>query len=275
MAKFKDLSLDLETGEHIDFDDADTIMMGYDGTELYISSTISGVRAAQPYQMVRYDQLTESSGTLQDQIDNIDLEAQDEFIELTDTPTTYSGYSDYIVSVKNDETGLEFIAAAPATLVSGTTPPSTSNIWYNSNDHIIYYYDSSRGAWLSTTSVNYLFSYDGNIDGLYMSVGNVANSYAHFRIIRDATVVSVIADQDALLSSHSTKTFEVHTETVVSGTPTDSIVYSFDMLNHTYTNENLNVDIDSESLLRIWVHPVGAKIRDPIVTLELKWRYAE
>lgn len=71
MAKFKDLSLDLETGEHIDFDDADTIMMGYDGDELYLTSTLSGVRAVQPYHMVRYDQLTEASGTLQYQINNL------------------------------------------------------------------------------------------------------------------------------------------------------------------------------------------------------------
>jgi len=104
MAKFKDDNLDLETGEHIDFDDADTIQMGYDGSELYINSTISGVRAAQPYQMVRYDQLLEAvSGT-------------NEFIELTDTPATYSGYGDYLVSVKPDETGLEFL------------PPSSSGV---------------------------------------------------------------------------------------------------------------------------------------------------
>ena len=71
MAKFKNDNLDLETGENIDFDDADTIKMGYDGAELYINSTVSGVRAAQPYHMVRYDQLTQASGTLQNQIDNI------------------------------------------------------------------------------------------------------------------------------------------------------------------------------------------------------------
>ena len=105
MAKFKDLSLDLETGEHIDFDDADTIMMGYDGDELYLTSTLSGVRAADPHHMVRYDQLTLSSGVLQDQIDDLylDLEAQNEFVELTDTPTTYSGYAGYVVSVNDAE----------------------------------------------------------------------------------------------------------------------------------------------------------------------------
>lgn len=66
MAKFKNDSLDLETGEKIDFNDADTISMGYDGAELYLNSTLSGVRAVQPYHMVRYDQLTEASGFLSD-----------------------------------------------------------------------------------------------------------------------------------------------------------------------------------------------------------------
>jgi hypothetical protein len=108
MAKFKNDNLDLETGENIDFDDADSIKMGYDGTELYINSTISGVRAVQPHHMVRYDQLTESSGILQDQIDNIDLEAQDEFIELIDTPATYSGMAGYGLSVNTEEDALEF-----------------------------------------------------------------------------------------------------------------------------------------------------------------------
>jgi hypothetical protein len=102
MAKFKDLSLDLETGEHIDFDDDDTIMMGYDGDELYLNSTLSGVRAAQPYHMVRYDQLTQASGILVNYIDE-GLEAQDEFIELLDTPSSYAGANNYDVVVNGSE----------------------------------------------------------------------------------------------------------------------------------------------------------------------------
>jgi len=144
MAKFKDLSLDLETGEHIDFDDADTIMMGYDGAELYINSTISGVRAAQPYHMVRYDQLTESSGTLQDQIDdiNIDIENQNEFIELIDTPTTYSGYSNYIVNVNSSATGLEFTDFGEFNLLFGT--------------NFIYALDPTESSTSSTTFIEKL-----------------------------------------------------------------------------------------------------------------------
>lgn len=36
------------------------------------------------------------------------LAAQNEFVELLDTPTTYSGAGSRVVSVKNDESGLEF-----------------------------------------------------------------------------------------------------------------------------------------------------------------------
>lgn len=37
------------------------------------------------------------------------LAAQDEFVELLDTPTTYSGAGSKVVSVKGDESGLEFV----------------------------------------------------------------------------------------------------------------------------------------------------------------------
>lgn len=64
MAKFKEDNLDLETGEKIDFNDEDTISMGYDGAELYITSTISGVAAVQPYHIVVRSQLDDAIGGL-------------------------------------------------------------------------------------------------------------------------------------------------------------------------------------------------------------------
>jgi len=128
MAKFKDDNLDLETGEHIDFDDADTIQMGYDGGELYINSTISGIRAAQPHQMVRYDQLTESSGTLQDQIDDLNVSASgvETFLDLTDTPTTYSGLTGYHPAIKSSEVELEFSLHSEPDLYIETTRSGNS-----------------------------------------------------------------------------------------------------------------------------------------------------
>jgi hypothetical protein len=269
MAKFRNDNLDLETGENIDFDDADSIKMGYDGAELYINSTISGVRAAQPHQMVRYDQLTESSGTLQDQIDYLDtaISGSDEFIELLDTPSFYSGYAGSHVMVNELEDGVEFVPSPPGTIVSGTAPPDSDDLlWYNPADNNIYYYDITRGNWLTVFTHNYLFTYSGNIDGLYMSIGNVVNSYAHFHITRHATVTAITADQDPVGSSQQDKGYEIQADLAT--------IFSFNMVLSEYTNENLNVDINAGEALRMYCSAIGSRARDPIVTLELKWRYA-
>jgi hypothetical protein len=42
---------------------------------------------------------------------------------------------------------------------------------------------------------------------------------------------------------------------------------------HSYTNENMNTDISAADSLQMYVVAAGARVRDPIVTLELKWRY--
>lgn len=268
MAKFKDDNLDLLSGQYIDFDDANTVHIGHDGIELYANNTISGVRAAQPYHIVRYDQLTESSGTLQDQIDDliIDIEGQNEFIELLDTPVTYSGFAGATLQINSEADGVNFILEPPGTVISGTTPPSNlTSLWYNNQDNIIYYYDTTRSNWLSTAIVNYLFTYGGNIDGLYMSVGNVKNSYAHFNITRPATITAVNADQDPTGSSQANKGYEIRTD----GTN----AYSFNMISHSFASTSLNVQIDQNDELQVYVVSLGARVRDPIVSIELKWRY--
>lgn len=116
MAKFKAGDLDFKTGQKIDFNDANDVYMGYD-TELYINSTVSGIRAFNPWHLVRYDQLTQASGSLQDQIDNISISGVgvDEFVELTDTPSTYAGTGNYVTVVNPSEDGLRFVSQAEAT----------------------------------------------------------------------------------------------------------------------------------------------------------------
>jgi len=266
MAKFREDNLDLETGEKIDFNDADTISMGYDGAELYLNSTLSGIRAVQPYHMLRYDQLTQASGVLQDQIDDLYMTSSgvETFLDLTDTPESYTGYANKYVVVNEAETGLVF---SDAIVVSGTEPPAsgTGTIWYNNGNSLLYYWDDTRNKWLSAYTHSFLFTYSGNIDGLYMSIGNVVNSYAHFNMLRDATIVSVTADVDPVLSQTPTKAFEIQAD--------QSSIYNFSLVNYTYTDETLNVDIDAAQQLQMFVSTADARVRDPIVVLELRWRY--
>jgi len=230
------------------------------------TSTVSGVAAYEPYHLVIYEQLTSASGYLQNQIDDLYMAASgvETFLDLTDTPDSYTGYANQYVRVNETEDGLVF---APAILSSGTEPPAsgTGGIWYNNTNQIIYYWDEVRNKWLSVYTHNYLFTYSGNIDGLYMSVGNVVNSYAHFHIIRDATITSVTADQDPILSAQPDKGYQIQ----ANGAP----IYSFNMVSNEYTNTGLNVDVNTDDELQMYVVAAGARVRDPIVNLELRWRY--
>jgi len=65
MAKFKGKDLYLNNDDQIYFGDNQEAAMWYDDDgELHLNHTLSGIRASDSYHMVRYDQLTETSGVL-------------------------------------------------------------------------------------------------------------------------------------------------------------------------------------------------------------------
>lgn len=90
MARFKGKDLYLSHDDQIYFGDNQEGALWYLDNELRLDHTISGTKATQGYHLARFDQVP------------------DEFTDFTDTPATYSGYGGYNVSVKDDETGLEF-----------------------------------------------------------------------------------------------------------------------------------------------------------------------
>lgn len=81
--------------------------------------------------------------------DQIDL--TDEFVELTDTPSTYSGTGGYFVTVKSDETGLEFTSSSGiASLIDHGDLSGLSD-----DDHPQYILvDGSRGFTSTVSGVN-------------------------------------------------------------------------------------------------------------------------
>jgi hypothetical protein len=263
MAKFKNLSLDLETGERIDFDDDDTITMGYDGSELYVNSTISGVRAAQPYHMVRYDQLTQASGTLVNYID-AGLEAQDEFIELIDTPPAYAGYAGYSVVVNNTEDGLIF----QQTTSTGTTPPASGtgqNLWFNEEDATLYYWDDMRLHWLTVYTNNYLFARGAAVDGSYLAIGDVTHSSAYYYMPRQGVITGLAINAEN--SQNSSKTFEIRNNSTT--------LLSVTCSNWEYRNFDLDVDVSDNYALKCYAISDGLAVRNPVAVVEIRWKYVE
>jgi hypothetical protein len=100
MARIKGKDIYLNDDDQVYFGDNQEAALWFDGNEWCANHTISGTAATQGYHLVRKDQIP------------------DDFLDLIDTPTTYSGYGLSLVRVKSDETGLEFLPPS-ATTISG------------------------------------------------------------------------------------------------------------------------------------------------------------
>jgi len=90
MARIKGKDIYLKHDDQIYFGDNQEAALWFDDNELRLNHTISGTAATQGYHLVRLDQVP------------------DDFLDLQDTPSSYSGYGNYYVSVKSTEDGLEF-----------------------------------------------------------------------------------------------------------------------------------------------------------------------
>jgi len=248
MARIKGKDIYLNDNDQFYFGtDVDAALWWYED-ELQLNHTISGVQATQGYHLARLDQIP------------------DEFLDLVDTPTTYSGSGGKYVRVNpNNPTQLVFDNAIVGVTSSGTEPPdhNETNLWYNTTANIFFYWDPTREKWLSTNTINYLFSFSGNIDGLYLMIGDVVNSYAYFPIPRDACITTIIAS--AYNTDNSSKGFEIRN--------TSTTLFSFNLTNWEYSNFDANVDLDAGTRLKCFCSSAGARCRDPIITVEIRWRY--
>jgi len=92
MAKFQDKHLKLRYDQRAYFGDNDDCSIWHDGVQLRVSCTVSGVYPTQDYHL-----------TTKQYVDDL------EFLDLVDTPVTYSGFGDTFVMVNDTEDGLVFI----------------------------------------------------------------------------------------------------------------------------------------------------------------------
>jgi len=190
---------------------------------------------------------------------------QEDFISLEDTPTTYSGGNARYVRVDESGQRVYFNTVIGGTIVSGTTPPDSeeASLWYNNEDLIIYHWDQDRNLWLSNDLHNYLFTYQGNCDGLYLSIGDLRHAYAHYPIPRPSAITGIIAVAER--RNNSSKGFEIRDG--------GSTLSSFNLSNWLYSNMNANIALDEDTKLQIFCSAAGGRCRNPAVTLEVRWRY--
>ncbi len=190
------------------------------------------------------------------------------FLSLSDAPSTYaSGTSGYAAVVNSEGTGLIFEPPTPGPTFSGAEPPnpSLSNIWYNEDDNVLYYWDTNRIKWLSIFTNNYLFTYGGAADGTYMTIGNVSHDSAHYYMPRPACIVGVTANAQA--TSNSQKIFTLEDAATSSG------MLNFQMTNWVYRSFTEDSDVDEGVELKCYIGNEGLAVRNPVVMMEVRWRY--
>jgi hypothetical protein len=257
VARFKGQDLYINDNDQIYLGDNQEGALWYADEEIRLNHTISGTPATEGCHLIRKDQVDGYISTISG--------AFDEFTDLIDTPATYSGYEEKYVRIKQDGSGLEFAPAIVGTTSSGTTPPTDSNLWYNETYNMFFAYDPVRDKWLSISTHNYLFTFYANCDGLFLSIGEVKIASAYYPIPRTATITAIIASAES--SDNPSKQFDIYNDTTVLG--------SFSLSNWEYQNMNANIDIPADGKLKVFCSDIGVRSRNPIVTLEIKWRYEE
>ena len=254
MAKFTSKSIEFLDYQKAIFGTNDDSAIYWDGTlsDMRITTTISGVYPVQDYHLT-------TKQYVDDQIGGID-----EFIEMVDTPSSYIGSEDKYARVNPTGTGLIFAPAIVGTTSTGTTPPADSNLWYNETLNEFFYYDPVRDEWLSLTVHNYLYTRQGNVDGLFLSVGDLRHADAHYFIPRPAIITAVISSSEQIFNS--AKGFEITSSS--SGT-----IYSFSQTGWEFNDMAADIQVEENDQLRIFCTTSGDKCRNPAVTLEVRWRF--
>ena len=144
-----------------------------------------------------------------------------------------------------------------------STPPPTATciIWYDTMDNQVYIFDRNRGKWLSVERRLFTFSYK-NADNVKMKIDNLNHGDIGYLIPKKATIVSVYG---SATHGEDSKGFSIEVN--------NNDVFEFEMVDYKYKNANINIDIDEDSKLSMMVGKDGKKIRNPIVCVEVVWRY--
>jgi hypothetical protein len=186
------------------------------------------------------------------------------FLDLIDTPTTYSGAEEWAVTVTSGG-GLKFSPTVAATIIQSETPPDPddANLWYSTLDNDIFYYDPTRMAWLTTTAHNYVFSRSGAVAGAYLAIDAVVSSSAYYYIPKNAILTGVIINSEETLNSAKTYYIRDGVTDLGGFTCTNWVYHAFDV----------NIDVDEGTQMKCYADNVGQSVKNCIVIFEIRWRY--
>ena len=153
---------------------------------------------------------------------------------------------------------------APLELTPQTTVPTTGlasgQIAFIGDS--LYNYDGTRSKWLSVDEQHYDWG-DQAASGKYLRVGDALGTDVGFKIPLDATITKVTARCTGGLLTK---------EIQVRKNGTSAAIKTFNLVAGEYTSTDDNINISAGDYIQIYVAGQGAAVKDPIVSVYLRWR---
>jgi len=254
MARIKGKDIYLKDDDQIYFGDNQEAALWFLNGELRLDHTVSGTAATQGYHLVRKDQVP------------------DYFLDLMDTPTSYSGYGGAYVLVKTDEMGLEF--------VEPTTPSGIDYVRFTAGSFLL-------GARATRPNIRYA----GPVAGLAFDDTKDEIVYGSFsipsEIMSDSNIVLKIYamnygaqtairtckwcldyhtyDEDDTYTSKTTTT-ECQSATLSNNAPAGEVFITQIILNYNDANNPLNKEFISFKLYRDANDATDTLVGDAVLT---------
>lgn len=156
---------------------------------------------------------------------------------------------------------------APLELVPKASLPTTglADGQLAIKDGILCIYDSTRGKWLSVQREFLVFGRFGSTKNQYLNfaVGNMPSNNSGYRMPRNATIVSISGQLDAL------GTCDMSVRRNDTATNILSLAVSSALGN---SDISANIDVNATDYLQAYLSTTTAGVADPVMFVEIAWR---
>ena len=146
---------------------------------------------------------------------------------------------------------------APAT----TSGISDGTIWHCSSCDRNFSYNEHQDAWYSVSDLVLLYNRNGPSGNVFLCVGETQDDQIGQVMNMDFSIIAIratAADGDDL-------NYKIYSDTTE--------VFNFTTSSLSYVNDDVFIDVDKDTLLKIYVDKTGEQsVTSPVVTLNIAWR---
>lgn len=127
---------------------------------------------------------------------------------------------------------------------------------------ILYIYDSSRNKWLAMQRQQVSFGIK-RADGCYLNIADFSSSNSGWPAVRSGTILSMTATAS---SGYPGKKFQI----LLNNNQVP--IHQFALSNHYYSTDSLNIDFQTNDIIKILATSQFATTYNVVVNLEIAWR---